>query len=261
MDYTNDMQKVTADADHATDADRADHAEQPRGSACGRSVIDRLRGRLIVSSQTHHEDGPLDDAESLVRLAKAAELGGAGAFRVESVAVVRMLRPLTELPIIGIVKRRTPGYAVYITPTIADVEELIDAGADIVAGECVEESRPGESFADLVRAAHARGIPMMADAATTEQALEGAREGADLVATTMAGATAATRHVQAPDLEMARALARESPVPVVVEGGVWRPDQVAAAFEAGAHAVVVGSAITDPERITARFVAATPAAG
>ena len=36
------------------------------------------------------------------------------------------------------------------------------------------------------------------------------------------------------------------------------PEHVAAAFEAGAHAVVVGTAITDPLALTRRFAAATP---
>ena len=47
----------------------------------------------------------------------------------------------------------------------------------------------------------------------------------------------------------------------VAEGRYRTRDQVAAAFAAGAHAVVVGSAITDPRSTTSWFAAATPSRG
>jgi len=46
-------------------------------------------------------------------------------------------------------------------------------------------------------------------------------------------------------------------VPVLAEGRYRTPDQARLAIEAGAHAVVVGSAITRPEHITAWFAEAT----
>jgi putative N-acetylmannosamine-6-phosphate epimerase len=46
-------------------------------------------------------------------------------------------------------------------------------------------------------------------------------------------------------------------VPVVLEGHVTSPDEVRRAMKLGVHAVVVGSAITRPQTITERFVAAT----
>jgi N-acylglucosamine-6-phosphate 2-epimerase len=44
---------------------------------------------------------------------------------------------------------------------------------------------------------------------------------------------------------------------VLVEGHLSRPEEVRTALDLGATAVVVGSAITRPEAITARFVQAT----
>ena len=41
--------------------------------------------------------------------------------------------------------------------------------------------------------------------------------------------------------------------PVLAEGRYGSPDSVRAAFDAGAYAVVVGTAITDPAAITRRF--------
>ena len=50
------------------------------------------------------------------------------------------------------------------------------------------------------------------------------------------------------------ALASRLSVPVVAEGRYNTPDLVRQAFNAGAHAVVVGTMITNPREITRRFV-------
>jgi N-acylglucosamine-6-phosphate 2-epimerase len=47
--------------------------------------------------------------------------------------------------------------------------------------------------------------------------------------------------------------------PVVAEGRIRTTEDVRAVFDAGAYAVVVGHAITDPTDITARLVSAIPA--
>ncbi|ACZ31141.1 N-acylglucosamine-6-phosphate 2-epimerase [Xylanimonas cellulosilytica DSM 15894] len=222
-------------------------------------VVALLARGIVVSAQTHRSGGPLDDAATLVRLALAAGDGGASAFRVASAHVVELLRSQTALPIIGITKHDVPGYDVYITPTLADATALIDAGADMVAAQAAPDGRPAETFEEIARACHDRGVPVLADCATADEAFQAVDAGADVVATTMAGYTHGTRHVVPPALDLAARLARELPVPVIVEGGVWDREAVAAAFEAGAHAVVVGSAVTDPERITRRLVEAVPA--
>src|SRR5512140_1706934 len=93
--------------------------------------LERLRGKLIVSSQAMNPRSPLRRPEILSLMAQAAELGGAGGFRVDGPAVVEHLRPNTKLPIIGIVKRGSGGFDNYITTSSADVEALCAAGADI----------------------------------------------------------------------------------------------------------------------------------
>jgi N-acylglucosamine-6-phosphate 2-epimerase len=213
---------------------------------------------LVVSSQAHRPGSPLDEPDVLVKMALAAGDGGARGYRVASAEVVHRLRAATTLPIIGLVKRHVPGFEVYITPSVTEVRALIDAGADIVAADCAAVSRPAEPFAELVRACHERGVAIMADCATTAQAVDAARQGADIVATTLAGYTSQTRHVVPPDLRMLTEVRGAVDVPVAVEGGVWGPEDVAGAFGAGAAFIVVGSAVTDPERITRRLVTAIP---
>jgi N-acylglucosamine-6-phosphate 2-epimerase len=103
------------------------------------------------------------------------------------------------------------------------------------------------------------GIAVLADVDTLDAGLAAADAGALAVATTLSGYTDAASPT-GPDIELVRRLAAASSVPVIAEGRYQRPEDVRAAFEAGATAVVVGQAITDPVALTRRLVAATPAA-
>jgi N-acylglucosamine-6-phosphate 2-epimerase len=217
-------------------------------------VIERLRGRLIVSSQAMNPLSPLRAPKVLALLAQAAELGGAGGFRVDGPEVVRHLRGATRLPIIGIAKYPAEGIDNYITTTSAEAEALIAAGADIVAVQATEGSRRGESFREIAATVHRLDCPVMADIATVEEAHEAVADGADLVATTMVGHTRATHGDTRPPLGLVATLGRRVSVPVVVEGGIWTPEHVRDSFAAGAFAVVCGSAITAPDIITRRLL-------
>ena len=218
-------------------------------------AIARLAGHLVVSSQAMDARSPLGTPALLALLAEAAALGGAGGFRLDGADVVACLRPRTPLPIIGIVKDRREGFDNYITTSQADIAALVAAGADVVAIQATGGTRPGPSFAELAAAAHALGVPVMADISTLEEARAAIASGADIVATTMVGHTSATRGASRPPFALVDALLPLG-VPVVVEGGVWTPEHVATSFAHGAFAVVCGSAITAPDLITRRLVEA-----
>ncbi len=94
----------------------------------------------------------------------------------------------------------------------------------------------------------------MADISTDEEGLAAEAAGADLIATTLSGYTEASPRDSKPDLELIQQLVRKVSVPVIAEGRIATPEQAARALRCGAFAVVVGSAITRPEWITARFV-------
>ena len=100
------------------------------------------------------------------------------------------------------------------------------------------------------------GRAVMADVATLDDGIAAARLGADAIATTLAGHTAETAHRKSlgPDLDLVSALVAAPRFPIVAEGLYETPEQVAEAFRRGAHAVVVGTAITNPREITRRFV-------
>jgi putative N-acetylmannosamine-6-phosphate epimerase len=134
---------------------------------------------------------------------------------------------------------------------------VIDAGADLVALDCTDRPRNGDQWPALIEAVHAAGRQVLADVSTLDEGLAAAAAGADYVATTLSGYTDATANKgPAPDLALVTALAAATRVPVIAEGRYDTPALAAQALAAGAHAVVVGTAITNPRAITQRFVAA-----
>src|SRR5207302_1603709 len=100
---------------------------------------------------------------------------------------------------------------------------------------------------------------VMADIATLEEAVAAQEAGVDLVASTMRGYTEETGYIRVFEPDFIAALVARLKIPVLAEGRVDTPQQAAEAFRAGAHAVIVGTAITRPEVMTARFVAALSA--
>jgi N-acylglucosamine-6-phosphate 2-epimerase len=212
--------------------------------------FDALRGGLVVSVQAP-ADSPLAASSHLAAMARAAELGGAAGIRAQD---VRAVKQAVQLPVIGLRKRRVDGSEVYITPTLEDAHAVADAGADIVAVDATLRPRPDRvDFASLVLGLP---VPVLADVDSLEAGLAAREAGAAAVATTLAGYTGKTVASAEPDINLVEALASALDCPVLAEGRIATPGQVRAAFEAGAFAVVVGAAITDPVALTRRFAAA-----
>jgi N-acylglucosamine-6-phosphate 2-epimerase len=219
------------------------------------------KGAIVVSCQAR-PDNPLHGPVFMAAMARAAEQGGAGGIRANGPADIAAIRAVVGLPIIGILKRAGAGPDhVEITRSLADAAEVIAAGADIVALDATARPRDGEPLESLI-AAIRRDLrrPVMADVDTSSNGVRAAAIGADLIATTLSGYTANTRAPRdaAPDFELISALAAAVMVPVIAEGRLWTPEHVAEAFARGAHAVVIGTAITNPREITRRFVGAAP---
>lgn len=214
-------------------------------------------GSLVVSCQAG-PGNPLQAPETMALMARAAEAGGAAAIRANGAADVAAIRAVTSLPLIGLNKLGDPG-GVYITPTFASAVGIVEAGADLVALDGTLRPRPdGALLADQIARIHGElGVPVLADVDTVEAGLAAREAGADLVATTLSGYT--NGHVPAgPDVELVRQLAAKLDCPVVAEGRIRTPDDVRAVCAAGAYAVVVGYAITNPMDLTARLVGAIP---
>jgi N-acylglucosamine-6-phosphate 2-epimerase len=222
------------------------------------SPLEAIRGRLVVSCQAAGGD-PLDDLDTLTRIASSVLRGGAGGLRAEGVRRIAAFRAITQLPIIGIIKTYDANGDVYITPDFPSAKAVSDAGADIVAIDCTARRlTAAEPWPELIRRIHTElNRPVLADIATLEDGLAAERAGADAVATTLYGYTAETANQRAVAWPLLESLVARLTIPVVLEGRITHPDEVRAALDLGATSVVVGSAITRPETITARFVEAT----
>ena len=218
-------------------------------------ALERLRGGLVVSVQAA-PGSPLAAPEHLAAIACAAEAGGAVGIRTEGIAAVRAIAEAVEVPVIGLVKRRDRGSDVYITPDLEDALAVAEAGAELVAVDGTERARAdGSGGAEFVGAASAE-LPgrIVADIDRASAAHAAAGAGAVAVATTLSGYTgAAVEKNAAPDIALVAELAEEVQVPVLAEGRYASAADVRAAFEAGAFAVVVGTAITDPAELTRRL--------
>jgi N-acylglucosamine-6-phosphate 2-epimerase len=221
-------------------------------------VLEALRGGLVVSVQAA-AGTPLAAAEHIAALARAAALGGAAGIRAQDISAVK---EAVQLPVVGLRKRGVEGTEVYITPTLEDARAVAAAGADIVAVDATLRPRPdGVDLASLVSEVP---VPVLADVDSLKAGLAARDAGAAAVATTLAGYTggaasdppAGASPSDGPDLELVAALASELDCPVFAEGRIATPDHARAAFDAGAFAVVVGTAITDPVALTRGFAAA-----
>ncbi|MCL6443190.1 MAG: N-acetylmannosamine-6-phosphate 2-epimerase [Alicyclobacillus sp.] len=217
------------------------------------SWFERLRRGLIVSCQAM-ENEPFHGPELMARMALAAKMAGAHGIRANGSRDIRAIRKIVDLPIIGLYKKTYPGYEPFITPTFTEAREVAEAGADMIAIDATDRTHPREQVPELIRRIHMElNLPVLADISTTAEARAAAAAGADMVATTLRGYTTQTKGMVV-DPDFLREVVRAVPCPVLAEGRIQTPRQARQAIDAGAFAVVVGSAITRPQEITKRFL-------
>jgi N-acylglucosamine-6-phosphate 2-epimerase len=216
-------------------------------------VIQRLRGSLIVSVQTSPSN-PLRGAEHVELLARAAVLGGATCVRADTPEHVSRAAAAQPSVLMGIYTRALPGYDVRITPTFESARQLVEAGANIVSIDGTGRQRPGsETLFSLVTRIHEElGVPVMADVPSVADGVAARAAGADVVGSSVEGYERA-RADDGPDIALVGALVDALDCPVIAERGYWTVEHARAAMAAGAHAVVIGTAIVDPTAITRRF--------
>lgn len=219
------------------------------------SLIDTLNqksettGALIVSCQPV-PGSPLDKPEIIAAMALAAEQAEALAVRIEGVANLRAACSLLSIPVIGIVKRDLPDSPVRITPFLQDVDDLVQAGADIIAFDGTDRLRPTAREA-IVSRIHHHGRLAMADCSSLEDGVYCQRLGAEFIGSTLSGYLTAQTPKE-PDLALVQAL-NEAGCRVIAEGRYNSPALAAEAMRHGAWAVTVGSAITRLEHICQWF--------
>lgn len=212
-------------------------------------ICNRLRKGLIVSCQPV-PGSAMDKPDIIAAMACAALDGGAVALRIEGISNVQAVRKVTDALIIGIIKRDLPDSEVRITPWLEDIDALSTAGADIIAFDVTQRSRP-VPVEELYQRVRESGCYSMADASCLKDGLLAQELGIDFIGTTLSGYTQASVP-QKPDIELVRQLAQAG-CNVIAEGRYNSPYLAAEVMNAGACAVTVGSAITRIEHICGWF--------
>lgn len=226
----------------------------------GTSKVDQLEGKLIVSCQAlPHE--PLHSSFIMGRMALAAKEGGAFGIRANTKEDIREIQSQVDLPIIGIVKRDYEDSKIYITPTMKEVEELMEVKPEIIALDATSAVRPGGLLLDDFFRQLKEKYPdqlWMADCSTVEEALHADELGFDFIGTTLVGYTDQSKNdkIEADDFKIIREIVAKAKHRVIAEGNINTPEKAKRVVDLGVFSVVVGSIITRPQLITKAFAQA-----
>ena len=220
-------------------------------------VLQKIKNEVIISVQAAYGE-PLYEEAAMFAMIKSVINGGAKVLRLAGARDIMFVKENFDVPVIGITKPKVLPQnwqeMVYITPTVKDVETLIDAGADIIAFDGTKRERP-EPLNLIIETIKRANRVAMADIATFEDAKYSKELGADLLSTTLSGYTKESlSDSDKPDFLLLQKIVEELDIPTILEGRIWDPMEVKNAFELGAHAVVIGSAITRPQLIVKRFM-------
>lgn len=222
------------------------------------SSVEGIKGELIVSCQALPEE-PLHSSFIMGRMALAAAQGGAKGIRANTPEDICEIKKNVSLPIIGIIKKSSPDYEIYITPSMTEVDALVEAKADIIALDATVNTRPGGQTLDEFYAQIREKYPeqkLMADCSTLEEAIHADELGFDFIGTTLVGYTKQSKglRIEEGDFALIREILKRVKHPVIAEGNINTPEKAKRVLELGCYSVVVGSIITRPQLITAGFV-------
>lgn len=226
-------------------------------------MIEKLQGGLIVSCYAGEDfNEEMGRPEIMAAMAKSCVAGGASAIRT-NLENVEQIRKTVDVPLIGIKKVYKSGDMFTgdfrITPTMKEVDDLVKAGVDGIAIDGTKRERYDdltlEEFIKQIKAKY--DIFVIADISTTEEGIHAIACGADLVGTTLSGYTPYSKNpivfgqlpTPEPDYEIISELKKAGVEKIIAEGRISNGRQMKKALKAGAYAVVIGTAITEPRKI------------
>lgn len=227
--------------------------------------IRSLKGSLIVSCQALPAE-PMHSSFIMGRFALAAYQSGAKGIRANTKEDIAEIQKNVDLPIIGIVKRDYDDSPIYITPTMKEIDELMEVKPEVIAMDATDRLRPGgvtiDDFFHEVKSRFPDQL-LMADCSTVEEALHADALGFDFIGTTMVGYTPESKgdHIEANDFEILRKILAKAKHLVIAEGNIDTPQKLVRVTQLGVYSTVVGSIITRPQVITKKFTDALKKAG
>lgn len=221
------------------------------------NTFECLKNKLIVSCQAL-TDEPLHSSFIMGRMALAAKEGGASGIRANTKEDILEIKRNVDLPIIGIVKKDYDDSDVYITPTMAEIEELIEVKVEIIALDATTSMRPNKISLDefflKIKEKYPKQL-LMADCSTYDEAIHADKLGFDFIGTTLVGYTKQSKGVkiEKDDFKLIKRILENVEKPVIAEGNIDTPEKARRVLELGCHSVVVGSIITRPQVIAKKF--------
>ena len=228
------------------------------------SRINELENGLIVSCYADWSINPyMDDDTAISCVARSVVAGGATAVRT-NLAHVKAIREAVDVPLIGIQKiyrgddKESPDFR--ITPTMKEVDALVEAGADGIAIDGTKRERYDDTLLDVFIKQIKEKYPdliLVADISTLEEGLFCYQNGVDIVGTTLSGYTPYSKNPikfgtvpqPDPDYELISDLRKAGVEKVIAEGRVNDGFKMRKCLDAGAYAVVIGTSISEPAKI------------